>query len=220
MSNHYKKKAKKKHMRGGFSGTDKAFHLQEMKGSLEEAAKNTPVDIGAAIGGGFVGSAIGKPSLVAGILVSGVSHFFKHKLGDTFSRLGSLFGVGIMAGGFAKSSQTVSGTTEKQTMEAAKERMKSYGSDLKHRLYLDKIPAAKKATTTTSTSTSKTVEGTETFYYPQTEPHLNGEMDLSALDDFQEGLQERTKSHHKREEDGEVNGMQWLDDISPTIHNY
>jgi hypothetical protein len=234
MSNHYKRKAKKEKLKGGLSGT---ADQTAMKESLVDTAKNTPIDIGAAIGGGFVGSAIGKPSLVTGAVVSGLSHFFKNKLGDSLSRIGSSFGVGIMAGGFAKSSEAVSGTDDKKTKgDAAKERMKSYGEDLKQRLYLDKLPSTKKADSkkgdekktdekkaTTEKDETKPVNGTENFYYPETEPRLKSDVDLSALEDFQEELQESANHHRerrKKEQRKDSEGIEGIDDMNPEDHNY
>ncbi|HTA27890.1 MAG TPA: hypothetical protein VK809_08880 [Bacteroidia bacterium] len=227
MSNQYKKKAKKKHLLGETTAT--SHHDKTMKESALDTAKNTPIDIGAAIGGGFVGSAIGKPSLVTGAIISGLSHFFKNKLGS-MSRIGSMFGVGIMAGGFAKSSGGVSGTDDKKKSgEAAKERMKSYGEDLKQRLYLDKIPSTKKTEdkktenkkSSTEKEETKPVNGTENFYYPETEPRSKNEMDLSALEEFQEELQVSANHHRekrkKEHEGGEVEG---LNDLNPEDHNY
>ena len=227
MSNHYKNKAKKKSLLGELSPEEKEQRKKDMKEAFTETAKQTPTDIGAAIGGGFVGSAIGRPSLMAGALVSAVSHFFKRHIGDTVSRIGSVFGVGIMAGGFSKASGTaVSGTdtNTKSHTEAAKERMHSYWQDLKERIYADKFTGAKKTEqekkTTTKEEEGKTVGETEqTFIYPDTKPQKKEkEMDLSALDEFENGLH-KTASDYKQKSES-TDGLGESGGLDPEEKNY
>jgi hypothetical protein len=129
-NNSYEKKAE----RAGFAAM---AHGLETKGSL----KNTLIETGkdlliGVIGGGLVGSAIGKPSLAIGIGVTGLGHFMGN-------RLISLAGIGMMAAnGFQ--TKTVSGVED--GMEGIKDRMMAFKDSFSQKLYLDKI-LKKKATT-------------------------------------------------------------------------
>ncbi len=121
--NSYAKKAEQNHFKA------MAGHL-DTKGSI----KNTLIETGkdlliGVIGGGLIGSAIGKPSLAIGIGVTGVGHFMG-------SRLLSLAGIGMMAAnGFQ--TQTVSGPED--IMDGVKDRMVAFKDTFSQKLYLDKI---------------------------------------------------------------------------------
>jgi hypothetical protein len=128
-NNSYAKKAEK----AGFAAMANGL---ETKGSL----KNTLIETGkdlliGVIGGGLVGSAIGKPSLAIGIGVTGLGHFMGN-------RLISLAGIGMMAAnGFQ--TKTVNGTDD--GMEGIKDRVMAFKDSFSQKLYLDKI-IKKKAT--------------------------------------------------------------------------
>ena len=221
MSNHYKKKAKKKNLLGELSHAEKEHTRKEMKEAFIETAKQTPTDIGAAIGGGFIGSAIGRASFVTGALVSGISHFFKKHIGDTVSRIGSVMGVGIMAGGFSKPANGVNGTLEDCHTDAVNARVKSFGSDLRDRLYIDKIPGFKKAQNAGNKSQDKTMGAIQTFLYPETQPQKK-EVDLSALDEFENGLQKSAADYAQKNGNGNANSdsLNSPDELNPDEKNY
>lgn len=96
-------------------------------------AKNTAIETVKAvvigvIGGGLAGAAIGKPSFLVGLGVTGIGHY-------TGNPMATLFGVGLMAAnGFQ--SKSVSGF---EGMDGVKERVLAYGQELKEKLYLDKV---------------------------------------------------------------------------------
>ena len=217
MSNHYKKKATKKNMLEGFSPATKEHKAKELTENLKETAKDTGIDIVAAVGGGLAGSAIGRPSFFTGVVVSGLSHFLKKHIGQPISRFGSVLGVGMMSGGISKTpGKGVNGLGDASHTEAAKERMTHFHSDLKERLYLDKLPIAKKKTEEKKSSTTKEetkpVGDLTTFEYPETEPRKH-QLDLNSLDEFEEKLHESAQSHlenkrrHKGEHEGGIEGM-------------
>jgi hypothetical protein len=73
----------------------KFAHSMQHGLDTEHNIKNTAIETGkdlliGVVGGGLVGAAIGKPSLITGIAVTGIGHFLGH-------RWLSLFGVGVMA---------------------------------------------------------------------------------------------------------------------------
>ncbi len=223
MSNHYKKKAKKKSLLGELTHAEKEHKRHEMKEAFIETAKEMPTDIGAAIGGGFIGSAIGRASFVTGALVSGISHFFKKHIGDTVSRIGSVVGVGIMAGGFSKPASSVNGTLSDCREDAVNNRIKSFGSDLRDRLYLDKIPGFKKAQNTANKGQDKTMGATQTtFIYPETQPKK--EVDMSALDEFENNNQQSAAEYAQKNGNGNGNGnsdsLNSPDELDPNEKNY
>ena len=103
----------------------------ETKGDPKNTAIETVKDVAVGVvGGGLVGAAIGKPSFLVGLGVTGVGHY-------TGNHLATLFGIGLMAAnGFQNKS--VSGL-DGMSMDAVKGRMVAYGETLKEKLYLDKV---------------------------------------------------------------------------------
>src|SRR5436190_33911 len=98
------------------------------KNTAIETVKDVVVGV---VGGGLLGAAIGKPSFLVGLGITGMGHYTGH-------RLASLFGVGLMAAnGFQNKS--VSGV-DGLSMDAVKERLTAYSHNLKEKLYLDKVP--------------------------------------------------------------------------------
>jgi hypothetical protein len=107
----------------------------ETKGDPKNTAIETVKDLViGVVGGGLVGAAIGKPSLLVGLGITGMGHY-------TGNRLASLFGVGLMAAnGFQ--GKSVSGV-DGLSMDAVKERVAAYSQGLKEKMYLDKVPFLK-----------------------------------------------------------------------------
>ncbi len=104
----------------------------ETKGDAKNTAIETVKDLAiGVVGGGLAGAAIGKPSFLVGLGVTGLGHY-------TGNHLATLFGVGLMAAnGFQ--SKSVSGV-DGLSMDAVKERVTAYSNNLKEKLYLDKVP--------------------------------------------------------------------------------
>lgn len=122
--NSYAKKAEQNHFK-----TAMTTHLDtkgSMKNTLIETGKDLLIGV---IGGGLIGSAIGKPSLAIGLGVTGVGHYTGH-------RLVSLLGVGMMAAnGFQ--TKTVNGPVD--TLDGIKDRMIAFKDTFSQKLYLDKV---------------------------------------------------------------------------------
>ncbi|MFB6453796.1 hypothetical protein ACE38W_00890 [Chitinophaga sp. Hz27] len=135
------------------------------KNTLIETAKDLFIGV---IGGGLIGSAIGKPSLVAGIGVTGVGHYIGN-------RLVSSLGVGMMAAnGFQ--TKTVNGIDS--GMDGVKDRMIAFKDTFSEKLYLDKFLKKK------SESTSVTGFGDLQYFN-----YANEVSGLAALDSVEEQIE-------------------------------
>lgn len=161
--NRYSSKSKKKSFLAGInSGLPTKGNV---KNTVLETGKDLLVGV---IGGGLVGAAIGKPSLMIGTLVTGVGHYMDN-------RLATLFGIGIMASNGFQKGQTVSGL---EGLDGVKERLQVYKDTFSEKLYLDKI-IRKKAAGTSGFG------DVQYFSYPN---EING--DLAALDTIEQQLAE------------------------------
>lgn len=160
--NRYEKKAAQSHFKA------MAGHL-DTKGSV----KNTLIETGkdlliGVIGGGLVGSAIGKPSLAIGIGVTGLGHYMGN-------RLVSLAGIGMMAANGFQSTTTVSGV-EEEGMQGVKDRVMAFKDSFSQKLYLDKI-------------LKKKTEGTAGFGELQYFNYANEVAGLAALNSIEDQVQ-------------------------------
>lgn len=137
-----------------------------MQNTLLETGKDLIIGV---VGGGFTGAAIGKPSLIIGILSTGAGHF----LGN---RLLASFGMGMMASNGFQNKSSVKGIDEMEGFDGAKERIATYKDSFIEKTYLDKIKAL-------ANKNKKGTDGlgeVQYFTYPQN--FLSGaEDDLRAL---------------------------------------
>jgi hypothetical protein len=131
--NSYEKKAE----RADFAAMAEGLSAKgNVKNTLIETGKDLVIGV---IGGGILGSVIGKPSLIAGVGVTGFGHFMGN-------RLVSLIGIGMMAAnGFQ--TKTVSGI-EEEGMQGIKDRVMAFKDSFSEKFYLDKILKKKVDTTT------------------------------------------------------------------------
>ncbi len=168
--NHYEKKAKMKHFMAAFQ--DGLPTKGDAKNSFLETGKDILVGV---LGGGLISAAIGRPSLLVGIITTGVGHY-------TDNKLVQLMGVGMMASnGFQKSGSTaVSGL---EGLDGIKERMQVYKETMSERLYLDKIIKKKQAGGTNG------VGELQFFSYPNND--MNSGM--GALNDIEEQIAESAR---------------------------
>ena len=139
------------------------------KGNL----KNTALETGKGIlvgvlGGGLLGAAIGRPSLMVGLVTTGVGHY-------TGSRMTQLLGLGMMAANGFQKSTSVSGL---EGMEGVKQRVQAYKESFAEKLYLDKFKKKSGAATTNGFG------NLQYFSYPSQE--FSG--DLAALNDIEQQL--------------------------------
>jgi len=168
--NQYAKRAQKKSFMASVgSGLPTKGNV---KNTLLETGKDLLVGV---IGGGFVGAAIGKPSLAIGTLVTGLGHY-------TENRLATLFGIGIMASNGFQQTKSVNGT---DGLEGVKERIQAYKESFAEKLYLDKI-MKKKAEQTSGFG------NIQYFTYPD---EMNGH--LAALDNIEAQIAESGAQHYQ-----------------------
>lgn len=162
--NSYKQNARKKNFLKGMS--------EELptKGNVKNTVLETGKDLLVAVlGGGLIGSAIGRPSLAIGLVTTGTGHY-------TQNRLLTLLGIGMMAAnGFQKSSKTVNGL---EGLDGMKERLMAYKENFSEKLYLDKIIKQKSAAAATN--------GIGELQYFNYGSDLNG--GLNALDTIENQL--------------------------------
>jgi hypothetical protein len=100
-----------------------------VKNTLLETGKNLIVGV---VGGGIAGAAIGKPSLLIGLGITGLGHYFEQELA-------TMFGIGVMAAnGFQKQNlQGLSG------MDGVKERLEAYKDNFSEKLFIHLIAKKK-----------------------------------------------------------------------------
>lgn len=137
---------KKKFLQGFTQPLDTKSNVQN---SLLETGKDLIIGV---VGGGFAGAAIGKPSLLIGIAITGTGHFMNNRL------LTSL-GMGMMASnGFqSKSLKGVDG------IEDMKERLETYKNSFLEKTYVDKIKVLQKG----KEKATDGVGEVQYFTYPQ-----------------------------------------------------
>jgi hypothetical protein len=124
-----------------------AYHDKlEGKGSIANTAIKTGVETALSVlGGGALGSVIGRPAFFVGLGLTAIAHYTGHSWA-------SPIGIGMMSSGaFTSSQKTVGALDVKGQIENAKERLIGFKDSLLHRTYTDKLlskgGAAKEETT-------------------------------------------------------------------------
>lgn len=174
--NRYTQKAHKTAIIGSFQS--KLETKGNIKNSLLETGKDLLIGV---LGGGIVGAAIGKPSLLIGLGVTGLGHY-------TDNRLATLLGVGLMASNGFQTKSTVAGL---DGMDGIKDRLQAYKDSFAQKLYLDKVLKKK----------AEGVNGMgqlQYFNYGDYNPQLTGESyysndlngGLAALDNIQQQIED------------------------------
>jgi hypothetical protein len=158
----YKQKARKK---GFLTGMNEELPTKgNVKNTMLETGKDLLV---AVLGGGLIGSAIGRPSLAIGIVATGTGHY-------TQSRMLTLLGIGMMA---ANGFQKGKGVNGLEGLDGVKERLMAYKENFSEKLYLDKIMKQKSAAATNG------IGELQYFNYDQ---EMNG--GLNALNSIEDQL--------------------------------
>lgn len=160
-----------------------AFHSKlDTKGNVKNTLLETGKDLLIGVlGGGIVGAAIGKPSLLIGLGVTGLGHY-------TDSRLATLLGVGLMASNGFQPKNTVAGL---DGLDGVKDRLQTYKDSFVQKLYLDKV--LQKATPAVSG-----IGELQYFNYGDYNPPLTGGLNdaddlsggLAALDNIQQQIED------------------------------
>lgn len=161
--NTYKKNARKKNFLKGMN------EQLPTKGNVKNTVLETGKDLLVAVlGGGLIGSAIGRPSLAVGLITTGTGHY-------TQNRLLTLLGIGMMAANGFQRGKTVNGL---EGLDGIKERLTAYKENFSEKLYLDKIIKQKSAA-----AAANGIGELQYFNYP-------GEMNggLNALDTIEQQL--------------------------------
>lgn len=161
--NQYKSNARKKNILKGMN--------EELptKGNVKNTVLETGKDLLVAVlGGGLIGSAIGRPSLIIGLVTTGTGHY-------TENRLLKLLGIGMMAANGFQKSKAVNGLSG---LDGVKERLMAYKENFSEKLYLDKIIKQK--------STAAATNGMGELQYFNYNNDLNG--GLNALESIENQL--------------------------------
>ena len=180
--NHYASNAKKAGIVSGM--THELATKDNVKNTLLETGKDLLIGV---VGGGLVGAAIGKPSLLIGLGLTGAGHY-------TGNHLGTLFGIGLMASNGFQKSKTVEGL-DGMDMQSVKDRIQAYKDNFIEKTYLDKVLHKKDA--------GKTKEETngfgslQFFNYPNDMNGAYNELhdELSALDSIEKQIQRSGMAH-------------------------
>ncbi len=152
------------------------FHQRlQTKDNIKNSALETGKDllIGV-IGGGVAGAAIGKPSLLVGIGLTGAGHF-------TDNHLLKLFGIGLMASNGFQRSKSVNGL-EGLDKQAILNRIQAYKDNFSEKLFIDKLTGKRSA----NAESANGIGEFQFFNYPN---DVNGAYDeLAALEDLEQQI--------------------------------
>lgn len=152
------------------------FHQRlQTKDNIKNSALETGKDllIGV-IGGGVAGAAIGKPSLLVGIGLTGAGHF-------TDNHLLKLFGIGLMAANGFQRSKSVNGL-EGLDKQAILNRIQAYKDNFSEKLFIDKLTGKRSG----NTESANGIGELQFFNYPN---DVNGAYDeLAALEDLEQQI--------------------------------
>lgn len=155
------------------------------------------------VAGGLAGAAIGRPSLIAGILVTGAGHFIDNRLLSTF-------GIGMMASnGFQ--SKGVQGVDGMEGLEGVKERVISYKDSFLQKTYIDKVKNLAKK--------HKAISGLDDVQYFSYPENLLGAGDFDALNRLENQIVNSGMQYAQVSGIGDTgtNGWDGLDDTGAEI---
>ncbi len=161
----------------------------DAKNSAIEAVKDLVVGV---VGGGLAGAAIGKPSLLVGLGTSLIGHYSGMPLATSF-------GLGMMASGGYQITSNVNGLSG---MDEVKERIKSFSTNIKQRLYLDKIIKPKGEATNGMGSV-------QYFKYPKSDTQ---ELDMGSLDDIEQEMARLGEQYERKQMAGAYDDMAGVND--------
>ena len=161
----------------------------DAKNSAIEAVKDLVVGV---VGGGLAGAAIGKPSLLVGLGTSLIGHYSGMPLATSF-------GLGMMASGGYQITSNVNGLSG---MDEVKERIKSFSTNIKQRLYLDKIIKPKGEATNGMGSV-------QYFKYPKSDAQ---ELDMGSLDDIEQEMARLGEQYERKQMSGTYDDMAGVSD--------
>lgn len=176
-----KRKVKRNWKQSGLQGISPGFDKER----AWEAVKSGGILVLTAVGGGFLGAAIGRHSFFLGIPVAMAGKYF-----DNEYIVAAGLGMSV-ANGFQNTSKPLSGTGEvdgfdaKQMAQDAKDRVSKFFDNFKEKLYISPTKTSDPsgqvpATTAPSDGSTNGLAGDENVQY-FINPMSNG-LDLSALE--------------------------------------
>ncbi|MCC7303476.1 MAG: hypothetical protein IT233_12625 [Bacteroidia bacterium] len=185
---------------------------------LKKGAGQAALRLVTGLAGGFTGAAIGRWSVLGGILATGTGEVIG-------SPELTSFGVGMMASNLMPSTETVNGPEEekKSAITKAKDRAKAYGKGILQKFWLDKVIKKKESDSTekkteTTTKTEEKPMGEVTYYtHPQSE---TDQMDLSELEKYEEKIKESASDFEKEQEiisQPEMKGTEEIEQIEERL---
>ena len=195
-----KKKKSKSTKKENKSKVMALVHKLETKGDAKNSAIESIKDlVVGVVGGGLAGAAFGKPSLLFGLGTSLIGHYMG-------SSTATSFGLGMMASGGYQITSGTNGVNGLGTIDAAKERIKAFGNNLKERFYIDKIvkPKVKEPGT-------NGLGNVQYFKYPSQEK----ELELGALNSIEEQIAREAEMSDRRQMSGtddDVSGTEEMED--------
>jgi len=203
--NHKKNEYAEKTRRKALSGTTGDASAGKAKGNFKETAKVSGRDILiGGLGGALAGKLIGRPSFLIGMAVTGTGHYMG-------SPATAMFGVGLMASGGVQGLDAMLNGSEKKGMEKVKDRLKFFGKNLKHQLYLDKLIPSKKKQDTSEEEGTNGVGNVQYFKHPNPdENEVNGsnDPDFSEANKLEQQLEMSAKHFaQKQGMSGDVSGI-------------
>jgi hypothetical protein len=167
-----KNKFAQKAKQAGFIDFQQQLQTKDnIKNSALETGKDLLIGV---IGGGVAGAAIGKPSLLIGIGLTGAGHF-------TDNHLLKLFGIGLMAANGFQKSKSVNGL-EGLDKQAILNRIQAYKDNFSEKLFIDKLTGKRSA----NAESTNGIGELQFFNYPNDVNGAYGE--LAALEDLEQQI--------------------------------
>ena len=180
--NSYAKKDAKKNILSSMT------HNLETKGDVKNTLLETGKDIlVGVVGGGLIGAAIGKPSLIIGIGVTGTGHYMGN-------RLATLLGIGMMAANGFQQSKTVQGL-DGMDMQSIKDRINAYKDNFIEKTYLDKVLNKNAASGKQAKEETSGFGELQFFNYPNDRQSYHQNHDMAALDSIEQQIEESGMAH-------------------------
>ncbi len=186
--------------------------MLKTKGNLKNTGLETVKDLAGVVIGGFLGAAIGKPSLYIGAGLTAAGHY-------TDNQIGTLLGVGMMAANGFQKSTSVEGL-DGLDMQSVKKRMEAYKENFLEKTYIDKVLPQKAGKEGTNG-----MDGYQFFSYPDdsgTRDELNRELNAtSPLDQLQNHVVEEGRNQMRKNKFnvGDVDGVDGSEPVDVRDYN-
>ena len=171
-----KRKVKRNWKQGGLQGIPSGFDKER----AWEAVKGGGILVLTAVGGGFLGAAIGKHSFILGIPVAMAGKYYNNEY-----IVAAGLGMSV-ANGFQNANKPLSGTGEvdgfdvKQMAQDAKDRVGKFFDNFKEKLYMSPADSTDSKAPTSDGSTNGLAGNENVQYFIN--PMSTKDLDLSAME--------------------------------------